>query len=128
MDINAQRSNEDRIELQLARIEAIQARLRQVLMDETLDDLEALVAELSSRLGTVLGGPDRVNPRAAAHLVRIRAIGQAQRELAALARGSLQALGDRLAGARDQRRLSDGYGLRAAKADAAMRRSTDLTG
>jgi hypothetical protein len=118
----------DRLELQLARIEAIQARLRQVLMDETLDDVEALVAELGSRFNTVLGDSDEVDPRAVAQLDRIRGIGQAQRELAALAQGCLRALGGRLAGARDQRRMSDGYTVRAAKAESAVHHRTDLTG
>lgn len=128
MDHAGNQDGADRLELQLARIEAIQARLRQVLMDETLDDVEALVAELGSRFKTVLGDPAEVNPHAVAQLERIRGIGQAQRELAALAQGCLRTLGGRLAGARDRRRMSDGYTVRAAKAESAVRHRTDLTG
>lgn len=116
------------LQLQLDRIEAIQDRLRQVLMDETLDGFEALVAELGSRLRTALGTPEQPNPQAAGQRERIAAIGVNQRELAALAAGTIRSLGGRLKSAREGRRLTDGYGGRAARAAAQLRAGLDLIG
>lgn len=127
--MNEQRSagEGNSVELQLTRIEQIQQRLRQVIMDETLDQFEELLTELNSRLGTVFGGGGQL-ARLAPYHERIERISTGQQELAKLAEGALAILAKRLSSTHDARQLNNKYKVEPAKLAASLRISTDLTG
>ena len=118
----------DEVELQLERIEQIQQRLRQVIMDETLDHFEELLSELGSRLITVFGEAGERLPQLRPYRERIERINTAQQELSKLAESALAMLAKRLSATRDTRQVNDKYKAGPAKLAASLRISTDLTG
>lgn len=113
----------------LARIEEIQAELYAVLAGDTLDGMEPLTTELSSRLRTLAGLDAEVLTEPARGLhERLRQIGSVQRELAAFAAERLQAIAGELEHASSSRALGHKYTIDPARARARLLSCMDLEG
>ena len=113
---------------QLDRIEQIQERIRQVLVDETLDDLEGLVAELGSRIQTILKLVSSHGAKPADAPERLMQIATAQSDLEALAGSRLSKFSAELVKARQNSMLSTKYRIEPARVNATMATSTDIIG
>ncbi|MBN2082579.1 hypothetical protein JW859_10300 [bacterium] len=101
---------EDSLKIQLDRIETVQGRIRQVVTDESLTELEALVSEFGSRIGTVRALIEQ-HPaiRTAEDLARLQEILIVQRELERLIEFQLTAMGQRLGNIRSARNINKTY-------------------
>lgn len=113
----------------LARIEEIQAALYAVLAGDTLEGMEPLTNELSSRLRT-LGELDNelLADAACGGQERLGQIGRVQRELAAFAAERLQAIAGELKHANSSRALGHKYTIDPARARAKLLSCMDLEG
>jgi len=95
------------LKIQLDRIEAVQARTRQVITDESLTDLEALVAEFGSRLKTVKSWlSQHPQARPPEQLIRLQEILTNQREIKQLIELQLTAMGSRLGNIKSARNIN----------------------
>lgn len=120
--------DEQQYSLQLDRIVEIQERLRQIVTDETLDQLEELVTELSSRIITVRQGIDSGELAGTATGERLAVILTEQTELFALSKAKLANLGDRLIKAQNNSMISGKYTIEPARVSASLLKSTDIIG
>jgi len=111
---------------QLSRIEEIQERLRQVLVDGTLQDVEELCAELSSRLASLLAEHDSLPADLAHHREQMQRIGVAQEELAHLGLRVRDSLSDQLGRVRTACHAASTYAIEPARATAELRATTDI--
>ena len=116
-----------RLSAQLERIEAIQAQLEQVLREDTLSSLEALTAEMGSRLATLLGALDGSDGQAE---LRRRLNGVLARDLAlaGLIQHKMDILRTELAKAHAAGHAARRYVIEPRKAEALSARTTDLKG
>lgn len=111
---------------QLTRIEEVQERLRQVLVDGTLQDVEELCAELSSRLASVLGEHSASPAGLAHHSEQVQRIGVAQDELAQLGLRVRNSLSDQLGRARRACHVANSYTIEPTRTTAELRTTTDI--
>ena len=113
----------------LARIEEIQAELYAVLAGDTLEGMEPLTTELSSRLATLAGlHTALLTDPAGTRQERLRQIGKVQRELADYAGERLKAIGGELKHASSSRALGHKYSIDPARARARLLSCMDLEG
>lgn len=120
--------DEQQCMLQLDRIVEIQQRLRQVVVDETLDQLEELVTELSSRIITVRQAIDDGSMAGGKVKERLVSILTEQTELAELTKSKLASFGGRLVKAQQNTMISGKYRIEPARINASMAKSTDIIG
>lgn len=120
--------DQPRMAEQLSRIEQVQDRIRQVIVDETLDNLEGLIAELGSRIQTVhqLIITDKTIQSGVTR--RLQLIATTQSDLEALAGTRLGTFGAKLVKARQNSMLSHKYRIEPARVNATMAKSTDIMG
>lgn len=117
------------IGVQLARIEEVQQRLLAVLASDTLEGMEELSSELSSRLQTLAGlWNNAASEQSGPWEGRLGSIATVQRELAAQADARLSETGAQLRHASASRQLGHSYSIDAARTRAALHNCMDLTG
>jgi len=115
------------LDRQLKRITEIHHRLTQVLLDETLTDMEALVAELGSRLNTVITAIEADPPSEESQEVLNRLL-EDQRDLEQMMQARLESTGDKLLGAKRNSLVNKKYRFSSAKTNAELVKSMDITG
>jgi hypothetical protein len=116
------------LELQIERIESLQAELQHMLQDDALAHLEARTAELGSRINTVLAAcqsaPQQPHPFAA----QLERISLTQRNLVELVQRKVQATGTQVARAKASRAAALRYAVEPARIEVNLKPNTDISG
>ena len=122
---------EEQTSLQIGRIEHIQAQLRQMILEESLDGLNPLLEEMRSRLWTLLpadGMPGVLHQWQGQAVQRLMDVLATDRELKGLIQDKLKVVGNRLRKARQSRHAVTRYAVLPARANSQLMRSTDIAG
>lgn len=120
--------NSGRLDGQLERIRKVQAELRRVVLDETLEDLEELLAEKRSRLEGLLLAGHFLGEWRKERAAELRAVLEEDRALVRLIRQKLKLLGTRLKKAHESRYVATQYAIAPARTCAQSLHGTDVTG
>ena len=114
------------VDLQLTRIEEIQAELRRVILDGSLAGLEALSTECQMRLQTLL--TPQPTPALAAETAqqRLEAILATHSQLEQLVTRLLPVIATELRKAHDSRQIAQKYAVGPAKAATSLAHCTDV--
>jgi hypothetical protein len=117
-----------RIEQQIERIEEVQAKLRKVIMEDTLPGLEELIAELGSRLKTLLPEGDELPAEIMPYRERFTRIVERNAQLEGLMQTQLKLISNRLRKTKDSQKLLTMYSGQSSKLRQFAKRSLDVDG
>lgn len=117
-----------KIDLQLDRIRELQVKIHQVIQDESLSQLEELVAELGSRLTTVLSMLEADRGLQSEYLDAIGEILVRQRELLAIGGQVSSQLKEHLGKTHEAVSAASKYAFSDPRLEARLRISKDLIG
>jgi hypothetical protein len=112
---------------QIERIRLLQDEVQRVLLDDSLDQLEQCIAELGSRLASVISTALTGNESAQEPARTLEALLSRQRELEALVQRKLQVIGTELSKARASRAAARRYAVDPVQATARSKPSADFS-
>lgn len=116
------------LELQLVRIAELQAELKCVLQDDTLERLEARTEELGSRIGTLIRACENTVPQPQPYVAQLEHILLVQNALVALVQHKVQVTGTQVAKAKASRAAALRYAVEPARTEISLTPLTDISG